>query len=113
MRFDHLELLRSILKDEETPTGALFSGFSLIQAIAGKTVLDHPNDYRAFAKELLLARGAGFLDFEERTWPGSPGPNPLVDAHQWLQQISNVHLTIAGRDRAQGACDRPAVARSR
>ena len=102
MRFDDVELLRLILKDEETPTGALFSGFSLIQAIAGKTVLDHPNDYRAFAKELLLGREAGLLDFADRTWPGSPGPNPLVDSHQWLQQISNIHLTIPGRDRAQG-----------
>jgi hypothetical protein len=80
MRFDDLELLRFILKDEETPTGALFSGFSLIQALAGSIVLNHPNDYRAFAKELLLAREAGLLDFEERTWPGSPGPNPAVDA---------------------------------
>ncbi|MHB8490469.1 MAG: TIGR02391 family protein [Candidatus Dormibacteria bacterium] len=102
MHFDDLELLRSILKDELTPTGALFSGFSLIQTVASGTVLDHPNDYRAFAKELLLARDAGFLEFDEGAWSGSPGVNPAVDAHQWLQQISNIHLTLAGRDRAQG-----------
>jgi uncharacterized protein (TIGR02391 family) len=102
MRFDDLELLRSIYQEEETPTGALFEGLSLIRAVARGAVLDHPNDYRAFANELLLARQAGYLDFDERIWPDTPGAHARLEAHQWLQQIGNIHLTLAGRDRALG-----------
>ena len=101
MRFDDLELLRFVLEQEETPTGALYDGLRLLQALAGGLVSDQ-NDYRAFANELVLAHRAGLLDFEERISAGSLPVDPAVDSHRWLQQINDIHLTIAGRDRAQG-----------
>ena len=101
MHFDDLQLLHSILEYEEKPSGALIDGLRLIQAVAGGTVLDHQNDYRLFANELRLARAAGLLDFQERIWPGSP-PLNTMEPMMWLQQISDLHLTIKGRDRALG-----------
>jgi uncharacterized protein (TIGR02391 family) len=48
-----------------------------------------------------LARDAGLLTFDDRGW-GQQLADPNYEAHQWLQQILNLSLTIAGRDRARG-----------
>jgi uncharacterized protein (TIGR02391 family) len=63
--------------------------------------LDYQRDPATFAHELLIAREAGLLDFDDRSY-GPRIADPRYDAHQWLQQVSDVRLTIPGRDRARG-----------
>jgi uncharacterized protein (TIGR02391 family) len=102
VHFDDVQILRSIDEYEQTATANIYNGFVLLQAIATGRVLENPNDYQAFAWELLIAREAGLLTFEELVGAGYQPLNPKLDAHQWLQRISDIHLTIAGRDRARG-----------
>jgi len=73
---------------------------ALIQRARPDAELDHQRDPRPFAHELLLARDAGLLTFDDRTW-GQRLADPNSEAYQWLQQIRDLSLTIAGRDRAR------------
>ena len=68
--------------------------------------IDQASDPSALAHELLIARDAGYLTFEDSFYGGSHRVDPRVDAHYWLQQIGNIQLTLAGRDRAfrRGSC---------
>lgn len=95
---DDLELLRFIHTNEQTPSGALLDGLRLAQAFAGTTVYD-PQFCANFVRELNLARAGGLLEWQERYSPGTP---PQMEPFIWLQHISEIHPTIAGRDRAQG-----------
>jgi uncharacterized protein (TIGR02391 family) len=101
MRWDDVELLRLIDDLEESEAGVLGNGLGLMQRGAADEILDPNRDYAAFAHELLLARGAGFIVFDERgVWP--PNADPLSNPNSWLQQIRDIRLTLAGRDRARG-----------
>lgn len=101
MRWDDLELLHVIDELEESEPGMLFTGLSLLQRMGVGAVPDPNRDYTSFARELLLAQEAGYITFDERAvWPANA--DPLVNAHSWLQQIRDVSLTLAGRDRARG-----------
>ena len=57
---------------------------------------------RSFARELLLAKEAGYVDWrnQNRMVPGwsDPDARPTV----WLQEVWEIRLTLAGRDRARG-----------
>src|SRR5712692_9311869 len=65
------------------------------------TELDHQHDPAPFANELLLAREAGLLTFDDRVY-GQRSADPQTEAWMWLQQVRDVTLTIPGRDRARG-----------
>jgi uncharacterized protein (TIGR02391 family) len=103
MRWDDLQLLRSI--DEfatSDQTGQLASGYNLMQALSAGQPIDWDRDCRAFARELLLARNAGYLEWKDPFHPGIRGLDPIIEAQQWLQHINDVRLTLDGRDRARG-----------
>ncbi|MDQ2959804.1 MAG: TIGR02391 family protein [Candidatus Dormibacteraeota bacterium] len=102
MHFDDVQILRLIDEYEQTATAYIYNGFVLLNAIAGGRILEIPNDYRQFARELLIAREAELVTFEELVGAGYRPLDPRVDAHMWLQQIGEIRLTIAGRDRARG-----------
>lgn len=99
MRWDDLQLLRLIDELESGQTGQLMSGYSLMQAASDGRVIDWESDCRTFARELLLARDAGYLEWTDQFNPGVRALDPLMEAQQWLQQIHDIRLTIAGRDR--------------
>ena len=101
LRWDDLQLLQLIDKCEESETGSLSSGFQLMERAREGRQLDYQRDPASFAHELLIAREAGLLDFDDRSY-GPRIADPRYDAHQWLQQVRDVRLTIAGRDRARG-----------
>jgi uncharacterized protein (TIGR02391 family) len=101
MRWDDLQILRLIDELEQAEPGSLSNGLSLMQRSAPGEPLDPYRDYASFAHELLLARDGSLLTFDERAvWPTDA--NPLHNPNSWLQQISNIRLTLAGRDRARG-----------
>jgi uncharacterized protein (TIGR02391 family) len=103
MRWDDLQLLHLIDEFEETDqTGHLSSGYNLIQAASGGQAIDWDRDTRTFARELLLARAAGYLEWTDQLYPNRPQTDPAVNAHQWLQEIRDLRLTLPGRDRARG-----------
>src|SRR5438445_6575558 len=101
LRWDDLQLLKLIDKCEESETGSLSSGFQLMERAREGRQLDYQRDTATFAHELLIAREAGLLDFDDRSY-GPRLADPRYDAHQWLQQVRDVRLTIPGRDRARG-----------
>lgn len=64
MRWDDLQLLRLIDEFEESEqAGHLASGYNLMQAAAGGQPIDWDRDCRTFARELLLAHHAGYLEW--------------------------------------------------
>jgi len=101
MRWDDIQILRRIHELENGESGYLRTGFSLMEKIRTSPPSDPQADARLFAKELLLARDAGYLLFNEQPHPGLYA-DPRTDAHYWLQQVGDIELTLAGRDRALG-----------
>ncbi len=98
-----LELLRLIYDLEQAEPAYLHSGFSLMErSLRGRNLTYQDSDPALLSHELRIARTAGYLEFDDQSWPGHQMPNPDQDPHFWLQRISNVQLTIAGRDRARG-----------
>jgi hypothetical protein len=103
VRWDDLQLLRLIDKIEESgEIGQLSSGYNLIQAASAGQAIDWDHDTRTFSREILLARAAGYLEWIDQLYPNRPQTDPAVNARQWLQEIRDLSLTIAGRDRARG-----------
>src|SRR5580693_7145196 len=103
MRWDDLELLRLIYQFEESEqAGQLASGYSLMQAAAVDRPIDWERDCRTFARELLLANHAGYLEWRGPFNHGVRALDPIAEAQQWLQQISDIRLLLDGRDRARG-----------
>lgn len=102
MRWDDIELLRLIDELEGSEVGSLATGLTLMRRMAEGKVLDPCQDYAPFARELVLAHGAGYLGFDDRVGYGMPLADPAGDPNSWLQQIRDIRLTLAGRDRARG-----------
>ncbi len=103
MRCDDLQLLRLIDRlESDEQIGPLMNGYTLMQAASEGQAIDLGRDERAFARELLLARGAGCLEWIDQVHPGVRRSDPTVEALQWLQEIRDIRVTIAGRDRARG-----------
>ncbi len=102
MRWDDLELLRHIDELEQTGHVApLGSGLYLLEDMGGQG-LAWDREAPAFARELRLANDAGFLTWRENARQFVHNPNPTSDPSNWLQQIWELRLTLAGRDRARG-----------
>jgi len=78
------------------------SGHSLIQPASNGQTIDWGRDERTFARELLLARAAGYLEWIDQLRPGGRQSHPIAEAQSWLQEIRDIRLTLAGRDRARG-----------
>jgi hypothetical protein len=73
MRWDDLQLLHLIDEFEETgQIGHLSSGYNLIQAASGGQAIDGDHDTSTFARELLLARAAGYLEWTDQLYPNRP-----------------------------------------
>ena len=103
MRWDDLDLLRRIYEFETTgQTGHLLSGYNLMRAASSGRQIDWNQDSRSFARELLLAHRAGYLEWTDPAIPGLGPVNPDVDPHRWLQHVNDIRLTLDGRDRARG-----------
>jgi len=103
MRWDDLQLLRLIDKLETTEPAAVSRPFSLIERAARELnrPVNYAEDAKSLAEELLLARDAGYLTFDDLGYGGQL-TDPKHDPHYWLQQIGDLHLTLSGRDRARG-----------
>jgi uncharacterized protein (TIGR02391 family) len=103
MRWDDLQLQRLIDEFETSEqAGQLSSGAQLMQAASQDRTIDWDHDCRTFARELLLARAAGYLEWIDPFNPGVRVLNPVTEAQQWLHQIHDIRLTLDGRDRARG-----------
>ncbi|HEY2141082.1 MAG TPA: TIGR02391 family protein [Solirubrobacteraceae bacterium] len=103
MRWDDLQLQRLIDEFETSEqAGQLSSGAQLMQASSQGRTIDWDHDCRTFARELLLARAAGYLEWIDPFNPGVRVLNPVTEAQQWLHQIHDIRLTLDGRDRARG-----------
>lgn len=103
MRWDDLELLRLINDLEQAEPASLHSGFSLMdRSLRGRNLTYEDSDPALLSHELRIALSAGYLEFDDQSWAGQQMPDPDQDPHFWLQRITNVRLTIPGRDRARG-----------
>jgi len=103
MRWDDLQLLHLIDGFETSEQiGPLMNGYSLMQAASAGRTIDWDRDCRTFARELLLALAAGYLEWVDSHYPGVRALDPIMEAQQWLQQIRDLRLTLDGRDRARG-----------
>jgi len=104
-RWDDIEILRMI--DERqgqsggSPIGSM-SGRDLMDAIGGPPRVVDDRLIRGFVQELHIARDAGLLTFELTRHADGVPPNPDREPDYYLQQVRNLALTIAGRDRARG-----------
>jgi hypothetical protein len=92
-RWDDLQILRHMDEVAESNPSALMHGLQLLQSSQPPGEWDHLRDPPAFAKELLLARDAGLVTWEERDY-GQELSNPASNSYQWLQQIRDLSLTI-------------------
>ncbi len=91
-------MLRAI-DEQEGSVGPVTDGLRLMDQCREGKQLDYHKDPRAFAHEIQIAQAAGLLEFEVVALAPA---NPQTDAYQWLQQLRDIRLTIAGRDRARG-----------
>ena len=102
MRWDDLELLRYIDELEQAATtGPLSRGLDLMRDMGGPGIAGD-REAPAFARELDLARKAGYLTWTEQTDRFTNKPSPTNNPEYWLQQIRELRLTLSGRDRARG-----------
>jgi uncharacterized protein (TIGR02391 family) len=103
MRWDDLVLLRLIDELEQTQQmGHLQSGLQLLMRAADGAPVDQSREALPFTRELILAATAGFLTWSDQSQRSVGGVDPFTNSHYWLQQIWDLRLTIAGRDRARG-----------
>lgn len=103
MRWDDLALLRLIDDLEQSQqTGDLANGLQLLMRAADGAPIDQSQEALPFARELVLAATAGFLTWNDQSQRTVGGINPFTNSHYWLQQIWDLRLTLAGRDRARG-----------
>lgn len=103
MRWDDLQLLHLIDELEASEQlGSLITGYAFMQVAGNGQGIDWDRDGRPFIRELLIARNAGYLEWNEMTTPGVPSPDPTNDPQRWLQEIRDLRLTLSGRDRARG-----------
>ena len=98
MRWDDLEILKAI-DEHENAVGPVSDGLRLMDKCRGSQQPDYQRDPPAFAHELQIAKDAGLIEFEVVAFAPA---DPRSDAYQWLQQLRDIRLTIAGRDRARG-----------
>jgi uncharacterized protein (TIGR02391 family) len=98
VRWDDLQILKTI-DEHEASVGPVSDGLRLMDKCRSERQPDHQKDPPAFAHELQIARGAGLIEFEVVAFTPA---DPRIDAYQWLQQLRDIRLTIAGRDRARG-----------
>lgn len=104
MRWDDLQLLRLIDNFETNgQLGKLRNGMELMRAAGEGHEVAWDRDEGPFVRELFLARAAGYVEWVE---PGKP-PNvrradPAYEPTVWLQEIRDIRVTLAGRDRARG-----------
>ena len=103
MRFDDLELLRLIDHLEQAGDIApLRNGLDLMQRMSQGHDIDWNRDPSAFTFELILANRSGFLKWRDMSFQKVGAADPRGNPQQWLQDVWELHLTIAGRDRARG-----------
>ena len=104
MRWDDLRLLRLIDEFEANEQlGSLVTGYVLMLAASDGQPIDWERNGSSFARELLIARDAGYLEWIEMTSLGAPRPDPVMESQRWLQEIRDIRLTLDGRDRARVA----------
>ena len=101
MHWDDLQLLQIIDLAESSELGALTNGLSLMQRVANGHPLDYNRDYVPFVWELLVANQAGYVTWDDRG-VYRQDVDPRSNANSWLQEIRDIRLTLAGRDRARG-----------
>jgi uncharacterized protein (TIGR02391 family) len=103
MRFDDLQLLRLIDESETSgDTSPLRNGLDLMQRMGQGQQFDWNREGPAFARELILAHRAGYVEWRDMSARNIAPADPVANASQWLQDIWEIRLTIAGRDRARG-----------
>lgn len=101
MPWDDIQLLRVIDEIEERQGGAAWINWVLLSQDHRLNEIINPiQDQKRLARELVLARNAGYVELEEDRWSG--GQVDPTNAGLWLQHLQNIRLTIAGRDRARG-----------
>lgn len=100
MRWDDLQLLKLIDDLEETGGQHLWSGLELFQKASEGRETHWGADERPFARELVLASDAGYLTWKQMNM--HVGATFEGNVNSWLQDIGEIRLTIAGRDRARG-----------
>src|SRR5690349_9299302 len=77
MRWDDLDLLRLIYDLEQNEPAALHSGFSLMErSLRRRDLTYEESDPRLLSHELRIAVNAGYLEFDDQSWPGHQMPDP-------------------------------------
>jgi uncharacterized protein (TIGR02391 family) len=101
MRWDDLQLLK-VIDDLEQSGQYISNGLTLLEQAAQGQTIRQDQEATPFARELLLARDAGYLTWNDQSARQVGQTDPLANSHYWLQTIWEIHLTLAGRDRARG-----------
>jgi hypothetical protein len=104
MRFDDIDLLRTIDRHEEAAGGAelwSLNGLNLMEELAGGIVTD-TNLHSGFVREIHNGRDSGYLTFKVYSQPNGELPSADRDAQYYIQQVHSFALTPTGRDRARG-----------
>jgi hypothetical protein len=104
MRFDDIDLLRTIDRLEEAAGGAelwSLNGLRLMEELAGCVVTD-TKFHSGFVWEIHNGRDAGLLTFKVYSQPNGEPPSADRDPHYYIQQVHSFALTPTGRDRARG-----------
>jgi uncharacterized protein (TIGR02391 family) len=101
IRWDDIDILRTLDLAEQEHSDAVKNGQTLMQAIAaqrGETV-DPERDVEPFLHELLIMRAGGLIEYQDVRPSGFRRETLPAD---FLNLMWHLSLTIAGRDRARG-----------
>lgn len=103
-RWDNIQILRLVDQHQERLGGGEVwgvDGRQLMDDVAGVQVTDDKL-VRGFLQELEILAREGYLTFKVHDYSGNAEQIRRAYPYQFLQQIRNFALTVAGQDRARG-----------
>lgn len=80
MRWDDFQILKVIDECEGSDLGPLANGLNLLGKVGQGKQIDGPREAPFFARELVLARQEGYLEFDDRVGHGMRLADPRSDA---------------------------------
>src|ERR1700730_10172992 len=103
-RWDNIEILQAVARHQERFGGGEVwgvAGRQRMEEIASTQVTDEKL-WRGFIQELEIAAAGDYLTFTVEDYSGNAQQTRRSYPYQYLQQIRDFALTVAGQDRARG-----------
>jgi len=101
--WNEVEILQAIDAHDRGDPPSFFTAFELMNALAvGRGVPVIEQDRHSFLRELLVLADGGLLTWQLTVIPSQVRQLDTREPLNYLQNVRDLALTVAGRDRARG-----------